>query len=92
MEPTEYPVDGELDLHTFQPRDVKDLIPEYLRVCREEGIYQVRIVHGKGKGVLRRIVHGVLDRLPEVERYWQESAAGSWGATVVKIKPKSGNG
>jgi len=86
MEPLEYPIDGVLDLHTFLPGEVKDLVPEYLKVCRERGILQVRIIHGKGKGVLRRTVHSVLDKLPEVENYWQEGGAGSWGATVVSLK------
>ncbi len=86
MEPVEYPIDGELDLHTFHPGELKDLIPDYVQACREKGIYQIRIVHGKGKGVLRRTVHSILDRLPEVESYWQEGSAGSWGATVVKLK------
>jgi DNA-nicking Smr family endonuclease len=84
----EFPIDGELDLHTFDPRDVKDLVPEYIEACRIKGISQVRIVHGKGKGVLRNIVHGILKDLPEVLDFWQEGAAGSWGATVVKIKMK----
>jgi DNA-nicking Smr family endonuclease len=84
----EFPMDGRLDLHTFDPRDVKDLVPEYIRACREENIFQIRIIHGKGKGVLRKIVHSILRDLPEVLDFWQEGAAGSWGATVVKIKMK----
>lgn len=84
----EFPIDGELDLHTFDPRDVKDLVPEYIRACREESILQIRIIHGKGKGVLRQIVHSILRDLPEVQDFWQEGAAGSWGATVVKIRMK----
>lgn len=82
----EFPIDGELDLHTFDPRDVKDLVPEYIRACRKESIFQIRIIHGKGKGVLRQIVHSILRDLPEVQDFWQEGAAGSWGATVVKIR------
>ncbi len=91
MEPLEYPIDGVLDLHTFLPGEVKDLVPEYLKVCRERGILQVRIIHGKGKGVLRRTVHSVLEKLPEVDRYWQEGSAGSWGATVVSLKARKQN-
>lgn len=86
MDSVEYPIDGELDLHIFHPKEIKDLVPEYIRVCREKGIYQIRIIHGKGKGVLRRMVHSILDNLPEVESYWQEGSAGSWGATVVRLK------
>ena len=66
MDPVELPIDGELDLHTFHPREIKELIPDYLAACREKGIYQIRIVHGKGKGVLRETVHRLLERLPEV--------------------------
>ena len=85
-EQIEFPINGVLDLHTFNPRDVKDLVPEYIHACREKGIYQIRIIHGKGKGVLRRTVHSILEKLSEVENFWQEGAAGSWGATVVQLK------
>lgn len=79
----EQPVNGVLDLHTFSPRDVKDLIPTYLDECLERGIMEVNIIHGKGKGVLRRIVRSALDRYPAVVSYEYGS---SWGATVVTLK------
>lgn len=89
MELVEYLIDGTLDLHTFHPRDVKSLLPEYLRVCRERGILQVRIVHGKGKGVLRQMVHSILAKESLVENYWQEEGSGGgWGATIVRLSPK----
>ena len=49
-DPVKIPIDGVLDLHTFHPKDVKDLVPEYLRECRSQGVYHVRIIHGKGYG------------------------------------------
>lgn len=86
--PIEFPIDGTLDLHTFHPRDVKDLVPDYLHACREKGILQVRIVHGKGTGSLRRTVHAVLDKLPEVASYkLGGDAGGGWGATIVALRP-----
>lgn len=85
-EQIEFPINGVLDLHTFNPRDVKDLIPEYIRACIEKNIFQIRIIHGKGKGVLRRTVHSILQKLPEVEHFWQEGSGGSWGATIVRLK------
>jgi DNA-nicking Smr family endonuclease len=82
------PIDGTLDLHTFAPREVKELVPEYLRECRTRGILQVRIVHGKGTGTLRRQVHAILARLPEVARFaLAEQDGGGWGATLVTLKP-----
>jgi DNA-nicking Smr family endonuclease len=84
----EIPVDGTLDLHTFSPRDVKELVPEYLRACQVRGILQVRVVHGKGTGALRRQVHAVLGRMPEVASFVLADAdAGAWGATLVTLVP-----
>lgn len=83
------PIDGTLDLHTFSPREVKELVPEYLRECQARDILQVRIVHGKGTGSLRRQVHAILDRLPEVSGYaLAGERGGGWGATLVTLKPR----
>jgi DNA-nicking Smr family endonuclease len=87
-EPVEFPIDGTLDLHTFHPRDVKTLVPDYLDECRARGILEVRIVHGKGIGALRETVHAVLQKLPEVESFRLAGEdRGSWGATLVVLKP-----
>ena len=87
MDPVEYPIDGELDLHQFRPREVKDLVPEYLELCREKGIYKVRVVHGKGRGTLRETVHHLLTRTAIVERFsLADERSGSWGATWVWLK------
>ena len=81
----EIPIDGTLDLHTFAPRDVKDLVPSYLDECLERGITEVRIIHGKGKGVLRRIVRAALDRHPNVVSY---RYGRSWGSTIVTLEKR----
>ena len=82
------PITGELDLHTFRPRDVGSLVPEYLAECRARGILSVRLIHGKGTGALRQSVHAVLARLPEVEGFTLAGEQmGSWGATVVRLRP-----
>jgi len=84
------PLTDELDLHTFQPRDCADVVAEYLEAARDAGLPQVRIVHGKGTGALRRIVHGVLDGHPAVRSYRLAGEhAGSWGATVVELLPRT---
>jgi len=87
-EPVEFPVDGILDLHTFHPKEVKDLLPDYLFLCREKGILEVRVIHGKGAGILRETVHSILKRLPEVISFRLAGEdAGSWGATLVVLRP-----
>ncbi|MBN1254980.1 MAG: Smr/MutS family protein [Deltaproteobacteria bacterium] len=81
--PVEFPIDGTLDLHTFQPREVKELLVDYLAACQDRGILQVRIIHGKGTGALRRTVHSVLARLPEVISFHLGGETeGSWGTTI----------
>ncbi len=88
--PVALPIDGTLDLHTFQPSEVAALVPDYLAACRERGIYQVRIVHGKGTGALRRTVRALLSRLPEVASFrTAPEDAGGWGATLVDLRPLS---
>ncbi len=85
----ELPIDGTLDLHTFDPRDVKDLVPDYLAACRGKGILQVRIIHGKGIGTLQRTVSSLLERLPSVASFHRaEETTGGWGATIVVLRPK----
>jgi len=87
--PVAIPIDGTLDLHTFNPREVKDLVPEYLTVCRERGILQVRIIHGKGTGAMQRTVHSILARIPEVASFRLAGEdGGGWGATIVTLRPK----
>ena len=88
-EPIELPIDGTLDLHAFDPREIKELVIDYLSACRERGILTVRIIHGKGTGALRRTVHAVLARLPEVASYrLGGEGAGEWGATIVILRPR----
>lgn len=76
-----------LDLHHFSPKDIKNLVPDYLEECQKKGFSQVRIIHGKGKGHLRRSVHSILDRSQLVQSYkLADETAGSWGATNVVLK------
>ena len=85
--PVEIPIDGVIDLHTFAPRDAADAVEEYLTVCSQKGILEVKVIHGKGKGVLRRTVESVLKRHPLVRSFKQDSGPSSWGATMVFLKP-----
>jgi DNA-nicking Smr family endonuclease len=87
-DPVEYPVDGTLDLHLFPPAEVREVVREYIGACLERGITRLRIVHGKGKGVQRRIVHSLLAEHPDVLDYRHEGGSGGgWGATVVDLRP-----
>ena len=87
--PVSVPICSELDLHTFRPDEIGNLIPEWLEACRERGILKVRIIHGKGTGRLRAGVEALLRRLPEVESFSQAAPEeGHWGATTVRLKPK----
>jgi len=81
------PIDGVLDLHAFRPRDVPDLVKEYLAECQARGILQVRLIHGKGVGNLRRTVHAILAQHPAVVSCTLDHPQyGGWGATLVQLK------
>ncbi len=82
------PIDGTLDLHAFAPADVQSLVPEWIGVCAEAGLRELRIVHGKGIGALRERVHALLARDPRVAAYRLAGEdGGGWGATLVTLRP-----
>lgn len=88
--PVEMEINGVLDLHGFRPKDVQSVVEEYLIECRERGLLEVRVIHGKGRGELRRTVEHLVSRLEWVERYAVATAYfGGWGATMVYLKPRA---
>jgi dsDNA-specific endonuclease/ATPase MutS2 len=85
--PVPLPITGELDLHTFRPADLGELIPAWLEECAAHGFREVRIVHGKGTGTLRTTVHALLRRSPRVHSFrLGDEHSGSWGATLVTLQ------
>jgi DNA-nicking Smr family endonuclease len=90
MDPVRIPIEDWIDLHTFLPKEIPSLLEDYLQECQEQGFREVRIIHGKGKGVQRNIVHSFLQKSPLVESFRvAPPESGSWGATLVTLK-KSG--
>jgi DNA-nicking Smr family endonuclease len=89
-DPIELPIDGVLDLHTFSPGEVKDLVPEYIGECLRRGITEIRIIHGKGTGALKAVVQGLLRKDPRVAGFKDAGlGAGGWGATLVRLADQS---
>jgi DNA-nicking Smr family endonuclease len=83
----EIPIEDWIDLHTFPPKEIPSLLEDYLAECQKKGFTEVRIIHGKGKGVQRNIVHSFLKNSPLVESFRDAPLeAGSWGATTVLLK------
>jgi DNA-nicking Smr family endonuclease len=81
------PIEDWIDLHTFSPKEIPSLLEEYLSECQKKGYQEVRVIHGKGKGVQRSIVHNFLKNSSLVESFRQAPPeAGSWGATLVSLK------
>jgi len=86
-EPVQVPIEDALDLHSFRPRDVASVVEEYLRAAHERGFREVRIIHGRGIGVQRSIVHAVLSRhLLVVSFADAPPERGGWGATLVRLR------
>jgi dsDNA-specific endonuclease/ATPase MutS2 len=86
--PVAIPITGELDLHTFRPADLGELIPAYLAECAARRMKSLLIIHGKGTGTLRTTVHGLLQRSPLVASFrLGDETSGSWGATLVTLRP-----
>ncbi|MSU23596.1 MAG: DNA mismatch repair protein MutS [Opitutus sp.] len=85
--PVPLPITGELDLHTFRPQDLGELIPAYLAECAARGRREVRLVHGKGTGTLRTTIQALLRRSPLVQSFRPgDEHSGSWGATLVTLR------
>jgi DNA-nicking Smr family endonuclease len=89
MEPVRLPIEDVLDLHTFSPRDVPELLEDYFDECLKAGIFSVRLIHGKGSGILKKRVHTLLKRNPLVAAFKDAPQdAGGWGATLVELQHK----
>ena len=86
--PAALPIDGTLDLHAFAPREVAGVLDAYIDACREKAIHQLRVVHGKGTGTLRRTVEAALKKDSRVRDFGPGGfASGGWGATLVELYP-----
>jgi dsDNA-specific endonuclease/ATPase MutS2 len=79
------PIESELDLHAFAPRDIPSVVDEYVNAAAEAGLEEVRLVHGRGRGIQRGIVQRTLDRHPLVVEFWDDTAS-HLGATIVRVR------
>lgn len=87
MKPIKIPIEDYIDLHTFRPEEVSDLLSEYFLECIKNGIFTVRVIHGKGKGFLKKGVVEFLKKSPLVESFKDApTGAGGWGTTMVELK------
>lgn len=76
------PIEAALDLHAFQPRDIKNVVADYVDAAYEAGLREVRLIHGRGKGVQRGIVQQALERHPRVREFY-DAPESHLGATVA---------
>ncbi len=82
--PHEIPIEPELDLHTFAPRDIPSVVEEFVRAAHEAGLRELRLVHGRGRGVQRGIVQAALEKHPLVAEFWDDADA-HLGATICRL-------
>ena len=87
-EPVELPIEREIDLHAFAPRDIPSVVSEYVDAAAAAGFDRVRVVHGRGRGVQRGIVQSALDRHPQVVEFWDDPDS-HLGATIARLSPRS---
>lgn len=87
-QPVHLPIEDTIDLHPFAPRDIPSVVDEYLRAAREAGFREVRLIHGRGKGVQRGIVQAALERHPFVVSF-RDASESHLGATVAVLGPPS---
>lgn len=86
-EAVELPITDVLDLHSFRPAEVSDVVRDYLDAAWEKGLRELRIIHGRGIGVQRQTVRTLLSRDPRVAGFGDAPAeAGGWGATWVRLR------
>jgi len=78
------PIERELDLHAFRPRDIPAVVEEFLTAAQAAGLRDVRLIHGRGRGVQRGIVQAALERHPAVAEFWDDTAA-HLGATIARL-------
>jgi DNA-nicking Smr family endonuclease len=84
MDPYEIPIEDSLDLHAFAPRDIPSVVEEYVRAAHAAGLRDIRLIHGRGKGIQRGIVQAALEKHPLVEEFW-DAPESHLGATLAKL-------
>jgi DNA-nicking Smr family endonuclease len=86
-EPVVVPIEDFIDLHAFHPKEIPSVVEEYIEQCWQAGIYEIRLIHGRGKGIQRRIIRSLLEKHPQVLSFKDAlPEVGGWGATVVALK------
>ncbi len=86
-EPIILPLEDSIDLHAFSPKDIPSVVEEYLEQCHQAGFHEVRLIHGRGKGIQRQVVRTLLEKYPRILSFKDAPPeSGGWGATIVQLK------